>query len=103
MTTLQAPPSNALDETAHTFIATFMAHVATVSGYGKNRLTTIAGIKTLLLAALEGGEGASSAAWRTFYRAIDDLVDASIYAHDTRIAYTYLRTFVQENADLADD
>jgi hypothetical protein len=98
MTTAQALPAVALDETANGFISTFMAHVATLAGYGKNRLTTIATIKTLLLAALKRGDATD---WRTLYHAVDELVDGAIYAHDTKFAYTYLCSFIQENVDLA--
>jgi len=103
MTILETPPSLALDESAHEFISTFMEHVTTLTGYNKTRLTTIAGIKTLLLAALAHPDDASSTAWRGLYRSIDALVDAALYAHDTRTAHAYLRSFVQENGDLAHD
>jgi hypothetical protein len=101
MTTLHGTPPVALDECAHEFIATFMTHVATLTGYGVNRLTTIAGIKTLLLAAMAHEADDAAIAWSALYRAIDDLVDASIDAHDTRFARSYLRAFMLENGDLA--
>ncbi len=101
MTTLQAFPPVVLDDNAHDFISTFMRHVATLTGYGTNRLATIAAIKTLLLAAMAHGDAAASTAWSALYRAIDELVDASTDAHDARIAHAYLRAFVQENGDLA--
>jgi hypothetical protein len=101
MATLQAAPAGGLDETEYGFISTFMTHVSTLTGYGKTRLTTIARIKTLLLAAMSGDQGSTSPAWRALYRAIDDLLEGAFYAHDTRTAYAYLRAFIQENGDLA--
>ena len=50
--TILEPSPPVLDQGVHEFISTFMMHVATVSGYGMNRIVTIARIKTLLLAAL---------------------------------------------------
>jgi hypothetical protein len=102
MTTLETTPRVALDETATAFISAFMTHVTTLADYDKTRIATIAAIKTLLLAAMERGDGDSSSEWRALYRAIADLVDTSIYAYDTRAAYTYFRAFVRENGDLAD-
>jgi len=103
MTTLQAAPRVALDEAATGFISTFMTHVATLTDYDQHRLTTTAGIKTLLLAAMERGDGDASSQWRALYRAVDALVDASTFAHDTRTAYAYFQAFIRENRDLADD
>jgi hypothetical protein len=103
MTALHAAPRVALDEAATGFISTFMSHVATLTDYDQHRLTTTAGIKALLLAAMEHGDDDASSAWRALYRAVDHLIDASIYAHDTRIAYEYFRAFIRENGDLADD
>ena len=97
MTALQAFPADVLDASAYEFIATFMTHVAMLSGHGKQRLETIAGIRTLLVAAIAHGD---SGKWCTVYRAISDLVDSSIYLHDTRTASTYLRAFIHENGDL---
>lgn len=103
MTTLQAAPWVAPDESAVGFISTFMSHVATLTDYDQHRLTTTAGIKTLLLAAMDHGEGDATNEWRALYRAVDHLIDASRYAHDTRTAYAYFSAFILENRDLADD
>jgi hypothetical protein len=103
MIALHAAPRIAPDEAATGFISTFMTHVATLTEYDPHRLTTTARIRTLLLAAIEHGDGDASREWRALYRAVDELVDASTYAHDTRTAYTYFRAFIQENGDLADD
>jgi hypothetical protein len=103
MTTLETTPRVALDETATAFISAFMMHVTTLADYDTTRVTTIAGIKNLLFDAMERGDGESSSEWRALYRAIANLVDTSIYAYDTRAAYTYFRDFVRENRDLADE
>ena len=102
MTTLETQPFVALDESAHEFISTFMSHVATATGYGTNRIATIAGIKTLLLAAIERGDEATSA-WHTLYRAITRLLTPSGATNETHSAYAYLQAFISENVDLADD
>jgi len=101
MTAMYAPRV-ALDETAITFISTFMAHVATLTDRHKTRIVTTARIEALLLATFECGDGDSSSEWRALYRAITDLVDRSIYAYEGRAAYAYFRQFIRENHDLAD-
>ncbi len=101
MTTLDAPRSVVLDESAHQFIATFMTNVATVSGYGTNRIVTIARIKTLLLAAIGTGEVAPSTAWSMLHHAVADLIAAPDAPHETHGARDYLGTFLEENGDLA--
>ena len=98
MTTLEVRPA-ALDPGAQAFIMTFMSHVATVTSHN----ATLAHIETLLLSALSAGDDASSATWRTLYRTIADIVWTPIGAGERSRAHAYLRSFVRENADLADE
>jgi hypothetical protein len=100
MTTLDVPPSSMLDESAHQFISTFMSHVAEVSGYGADRLVTVARLKTLLLAAIAYGAGGPSTAWGALYRATGELLAAADGAPDRDGAHAYLRAFIRENTDL---
>ena len=101
MTILQTRPA-ALDESAQTFIATFIPHVASVVGYGENRIVTISRVKTLLLDALSHADGASSDAWRALYQTIAEIVAAK-HAHSARGSRIYLKSFLRENGDLAHD
>ncbi len=101
MTILEASPSAALDESASEFISTFMTHVSRVSGYGIHRVVTIARVKTLLLAAIERGDDASSTAWSALHHAIAQLVATADAAYDTYGAHVYLQSFIRENDDLA--
>jgi hypothetical protein len=101
MTTLDVPPSAALDESAHEFISTFMTHVATISGYGMNRIVTIARVKTLLLAAIARGGDAPSTAWSRLHHAIAELVATIDAGYDMHDAHDYLQSFIRENGDLA--
>jgi hypothetical protein len=101
MTTLHASPPVVLDESAHAFISTFMAHVASFAGCGEDRRSTVAGIELLLLAAMAQGGGSAPREWRALYRAIDELIDESFCARETRSAYAYLHVFLEENVDLA--
>ncbi len=101
MTALPAPPFTVLDESAQTFIASFMSNVVTVAGDGRERIPTIARVETLLLTAVANGEGASSHAWRALHRAITELVMTPEPPIDRSDAHVYLRSFVRENGDLA--
>jgi hypothetical protein len=99
MITLTAAPAAALDESAHDFIATFMAHVATAAGYHENRPAIIARVNVLLLAALAAGDGASSA-WNLLHRAITEIVPKNDAQRNTSRAHAYLQSFIKENEDL---
>ena len=101
--TILEPSPPVLDQGVHEFISTFMMHVATVSGYGMNRIVTIARIKTLLLAALARGDGAPSTAWSALYRAISELVTPLDPGYDKHSAQVYLQSFISENGDLDHD
>jgi hypothetical protein len=100
MTLLHEPPSAALDESAHEFISTFMSHVATVVGYGENRLVTLACVKSLLLAALTSPDAALTEPWRAVYRAITEILAAN-GASSRFSARLYLEAFLDDNGDLA--
>ncbi len=102
MMILEANRADALDASAHDFIATFMAHVTTVAGYDENRLATIARVKVLLLAALAGGDGAAGA-WSMLHRTIAEMVPANAAVRNARGAFAYLQSFIRENEDLDHD
>ncbi len=102
MMVLEAHRAAALDESAHQFIATFMAHVTTVAGYDENRLATIARVKVLLLAALAAGDAAASA-WYLLHRTIAELIPENAAVRNSHGAFAYLQSFIRENGDLAHD
>jgi hypothetical protein len=101
MITLEAPYAPALDESAHAFIATFIGHVTTIVGNDRSRMSTIARVNVLLLAALGGG--AAVGAWSMLHRAIVEIVPDNNVAGNARRAYDYLQSFIRENGDLAHD
>jgi hypothetical protein len=92
-----------LDANAHEFLTSFMADVASVAGYGENRLWTIARIKERLLEALAHGD--NDDAWARLYGAIANLLhDTDNVLHDAADAphaAESLRSFLRENDDLA--
>jgi len=100
MTTLRVPRPIALDASTHEFIATFMSHVATIAGYGRDRTATIAQVKALLLAAIEYGNADAEPAWSVLHQMVSEIVETAHDAPDTRSSHAYLRSFVQENVDL---
>jgi hypothetical protein len=77
-----------------------MAEVASVAGYGDNRLWTIARIKELLLQALAHGD-ADDQAWAQLYRTVADLLHDAAETPHNRDAAASLRSFLRENDDLA--
>jgi hypothetical protein len=103
MIALTAYPAGTLDESAREFIATFMSNVARVAGDGNASFTTLARVETLLEDALTGGTGGSARAWSELYQTIEAVVSTGRRAGDARRAHAYLRAFMRENGDLADD
>ncbi len=102
MMTLEADRATVLDESAHAFMATFIAHVSEITGEEVSRLAIIARVKVLLLAALAGGDGAASA-WNMLHRTVVAIVAQSNAARNTDVARAYLRSFITENQDLDHD
>jgi hypothetical protein len=98
--TVSAPPAALIEESAHEFAGEFMLHVATAVGYGENRVARIARVKVMLVAAIVSGDGASSA-WRSLYETIDQLVTKASDVRYTLASRAYLRSFLDENRDLA--
>jgi len=88
-----------LDANAHAFVTSFMADVASVAGYGADRIWTIARIKEFLLEALARGD-AGDRSWAKLYRSVADLLqNAADPPHDPG-AVASLRSFLRENDDL---
>jgi hypothetical protein len=99
---LEADRAAALDENARAFVKTFVEHVTTITGDDRGRSAVVARVNVLLLAALAGGDGATSA-WHLLHRTIVRIVENEHAARNTGGAYAYLLSFVSENGDLAHD
>lgn len=98
--TLKTDRATALDENARTFLMTFVEHVTMIVEDDGSHMAIVARVYVLLLAALTGGDGTTSA-WQMLHRTIAETLENEHAARNSPSAYAYLRSFVRENRDLA--